>query len=160
MSWRIQYSYAARCAREMRLCPDGIMAQQTLYSIISLAHLCQGWNLHSGHGRCNWDIGSLIGHRDTNPDWGSEVLLFIQFTFEKESAEPPTKFKQLGWVGWWESGEKQIFYNYPENILQKTLKLGRRLEKWNLRLLFTSLEWKRFCWAGLKCEMVWEEWSC
>ena len=42
--------------------PDGIMAQQTLYSIISLAQLCQGWNLHSGHGRCNWDIGSLIGH--------------------------------------------------------------------------------------------------
>ena len=41
-----------------------------------------------------------------------------------ESSDPPTKFKQLGWVGWWESGEKQIFYNYPENILQKLRSLG------------------------------------
>ena len=131
----------------------------TLYSIISRAQLCQGWNLHSGHGRCNRDIGSLIGHWDTNPD-SFIYSVHMREMWDRESADPPTKFKQLGWVGWRERGEKQIFYNNPENILQKTLKLGRRLEKWNLRLLFTSLAWKRFCWAGLKCEMVCEEWSC
>ena len=109
---------------EMWLCPDGIMAQQTLYSIISLAQLCQGWNLHSGHGRCNWDIGSLIGHRDTNPDWGSNVLSFIQFTFEKESADPPTKFKQLGWG-------RMVRERREANILQLSWKyFTKNFEAW------------------------------
>ena len=139
--------------------PDGIRVQQTHYTALSAWLSCVKDEIYI---RAMEDVTEILGPSLVTGTQ-TQTLSFVQFTWEKceiENADPPTKFKQLGWVGWRERGEKQIFYNNPENILQKTLKLGRRLEKWNLRLLFTSLAWKRFCWAGLKCEMVCEEWSC
>ena len=118
---------------EMRLCPDGIMAQQTLYSIISLAQLCQGWNLHSGHGRCNWDIGSLIGHRDTNPDWGSYVLLYIQFTFEIWEHRSADKIQAIRLGSDGERAERSKYFTIILKIFYKKL--------WSLGAAWKSEIW-------------------
>ena len=159
--------HAARCAREMRQWPDGIRVQRTHYAAISgrLRCLCQGWNLHSVQGRCNWDTlsPSLVIGSQTQTGAGNYndlgFILFSSHVRERESGS--TKFKQLVWAR--ERAARganilQFFWKYFTKIF---VKLGRRrrLEKWNLRLrlLFTKpRRWKRFYWAGLKCEMVCE----
>ena len=158
--------HAARCAREMRQWPDGIRVQRTHYAAISgrLSWLCQGWNLHSVQGRCNWDTLSpllVIGSQTQTGAGNYNVLGFILFSSHVRGREWIDKIQAIS-LGERERAARganilQFFWKYFTKIFVKLRR--RRLEKWNLRLrlLFTKpLRWKRFYWAGLKCEMVCE----
>ena len=108
-----------------------------------------------------WVPHWTLGHK-LRPGLGI-TMIWVSFysvhMWEGESGS--TKFKQLVWAR--ERAARganilQFFWKYFTKIF---VKLGRRrrLEKWNLRLrlLFTKpRRWKRFYWAGLKCEMVCE----
>ena len=103
--------------------PDGIRVQQTHYTALSAWLSCVKDEIYI---RAMEDVTEISGPSLVIRTQ-TQTLSIIQFTCEKceiESADPPTKFKQLGWVGWRERGEKQIFYNNPENMLQKHWSLG------------------------------------
>ena len=107
-----------------------------------------------------WVPHWTLGHK-LRPGLGI-TMIWVSFysvhMWEGESGS--TKFKQLVWAR--ERAARganilQFFWKYFTKIFVKLRR--RRLEKWNLRLrlLFTKpRRWKRFYWAGLKCEMVCE----
>ena len=117
--------HAARCAREMRQWPDGIRVQRTHYAAISarLSWLCQGWNLHSVQGRCNWDTLSpslVIGSQTQTGAGNYNDLGFILFSSHVRGREWIDKIQAIS-LGERESGARSKYFTIFLKIFYKNL---------------------------------------